>query len=146
MWNNMKNKELGVQKKNPKKSEKRKYIRYSYKLKRKIVSEITKGKLSINQAKIKYGIESNSIIYAWRKKYGNLVYSENKNYTMKQSPEERIKELKKQIEELEMDKDILLTYNYILETEFGVDVKKHLPEQLKKDYKSFRRNMDKSKR
>lgn len=138
----MKNNQLSIQKNDPKRS----YSKYSYALKRKVVSEITKGKLSINQAKIKYGIKSNSIIYIWRKKYANLAYSETKNYTMKQSPEEKIKELKKQIEELEMDKDILLTYNYVLETEFGVDVKKHLPEQLKKDYKTFQRNMDKSKK
>jgi len=142
----MKNKKLSIQKSNPKKSETRTYCRYSYALKRKVVSEITKGKLSINQAKIKYGIKSNSIIYIWRKKYANLAYSETKDYTMNQSPEERIKELQKQVEELEMDKDILLTYNHILESEFGVDVKKHLPEQLKKDYESFQKNMDKLKR
>lgn len=129
----MSNKDLEVQKVPSKKGEKRKNRKYSYGLKRKIVYEVEQGILSKNQAKEKYGIRGKSLIYSWIKKYGLLYYNPKKGYKMKQSPQERIKELQIRIEELELDKDILLDIQEAFEEE-GVDVKKYLPEQLKKDY------------
>ena len=52
---------------------------------------------------------------------------------MKKSPQQRIKELEEKLEMLELEKDILLDITEAFEEE-GVDVKKYLPEQLKKDY------------
>ena len=49
---------------------------------------------------------------------------------MKQSPNEKIKELQKKIEELEFDKSILLTSHQVMKEDFGIDVKKYLPGQL----------------
>ena len=136
----MANKDLGIQKSPQKTGEKRKNRKYSYALKRKIVYEVDKGILSINQAREKYGIRGKSLIYTWIRKYGLLHYEPSKSYKMKQSPQERIKELQKRIEELELDKDILLDIQEAFEEE-GVDVKKYLPEQLRRDYVNRQRKV-----
>ena len=52
---------------------------------------------------------------------------------MKKSPQERIKELEEKLEIALLEKDILMDITQAYE-EQGVDVKKFLPEQLKKDY------------
>lgn len=126
----MKNNNLKIQKSPTKKGN---YNKYSYALKRKIVYEIENGSKSINQARLDYGIKGKSLIYTWVKKYGLLNYQPDKEYKMKQSPQEKIKELQKQIEQLELEKDIMFDIQEAFEEE-GVDVKKFLPEQLKKEY------------
>lgn len=112
---------------------KKKYRSYSYALKRKVVYEIEKGIWNIESARHHYGIKSKSLIYSWIKRYGLLTYDPKKSYQMKQSPQERIKELQLRIEELELEKDLLLDIQEAYEEE-GVDVKKYLPEQLKREY------------
>jgi len=126
----MMDKKLAIQKSPAKKSN---YNKYSYALKRKIVYEVEKGQKSIHQAKLEYGIKGNSLIYAWIKKYGLLNYEPDKEYKMKQSPQEKIKELLNKIEQLELEKDIFFDISEAFQ-EQGVDVKKFLPEQLKKEF------------
>ena len=70
---------------------KRCYNKYSYALKRKIVNDILKGILSKEEAMLRYGIRSRQSINYWLSKYGSLNYRNQKNYGMKQSPEEKIK-------------------------------------------------------
>ena len=114
---------------------KRHYNKYSYALKRKVVNDIMKGILTKEEAMLKYGIRSRQSINDWLNKYSLLNYRNQKNYGMKQSPEEKIKELKARIEELETDKIILNTVIDIADEMFNADIrKKHLPQQLK-DYK-----------
>ena len=126
----MKDNKLQIQKSPQKKA---KYNKYSYALKRKIVFEIEKGEKSINQARIEYNIKGKSLIYTWIKKYGLLNYQPGKEYKMKQSPNEIIKELKLKNEQLELQKDILLDIQEVYQ-EFGIDVKKYLPELLRRDF------------
>jgi transposase-like protein len=131
----MKNKDLSSQKDPSFKVQKNKYKKYSYALKRKVVYEVETGKRSIEQARIEYHIRGKTLIYCWIKKYGLLHYNPKKEYLMKQSPQEKIKELQMKLEELEFEKDILLDIQQIYQDEFGIPVKKYLPEQLKKDFK-----------
>ena len=132
----MKNKDLCSQKDPCSGMKKKKYKQYSYALKRKVVYEVETGKRSIEQARVDYGIRGKTLIYCWIKKYGLLHYNPKKEYQMKQSPLEKIKELQQKLEELKFEKDILLDIQQIYEKDFGVPVKKYLPEQLKKDYKN----------
>jgi len=135
----MKNKDLGSQK-NPSFPAKTKtYKKYSYALKRRIVYEVETGKRSIEQARIHYQVKGKSLIYAWIKKYGLLTYDPKKEYTMKQSPQEKIKELQLKIERLELEKDILLDVQQIYKEDFGIPVKKYLPEQLIIDLKNHKK-------
>ena len=114
---------------------KRHYNKYSYALKRRVVNDIMKGILTKEEAMLKYGIRSRQSINDWLNKYSLLNYRNQKNYGMKQSPEEKIKELKARIEELETDKIILNTVIDIADEMFDEDIrKKYLPQQLK-DYK-----------
>jgi uncharacterized protein YlbG (UPF0298 family) len=64
------------------------------------------------------------------KKYGLLFYNPKKSYAMQENPNDKIKELLMRIEELEFEKEILLTVKQVLTEDLGVDVKKYLPEQL----------------
>ena len=131
----MKSKDLSSQKLPCSGMKKKKYKQYSYALKRKVVYEVETGKRSIEQARVDYQIRGKTLIYSWIKKYGLLNYNPKKDYLMKQSPQEKIKELQLKLEELEFEKDILLDIQQIYQDEFGIPVKKYLPEQLKKSYK-----------
>lgn len=129
----MKDKSLKNQKSPSNSSSKKKYQRYSYALKREVVHQVQSGHRSIEQARVHFGIKGKSLIYAWIKQYGKLTFDPKKTYLMTKSPKQQIKELKEKIEILEMEKDILLDFVEICE-EDGFDVKKALPEQLKKDF------------
>jgi len=110
---------------------KRTYIKYSYALKRKIVNDILKGILSKEEAMLRYGIKSRQSINYWISKYGLLNYRNQKNYGMKQSPEEKIKELQMRIEELENAQIVLNIAIDIADEEFGTHIrKKYLPQSL----------------
>ena len=114
------------------KSEKKRYYnKYSYALKRKVVNDILKGILSKEEAMLRYGIRSRQSINYWLSKYGLLNYRKQKNYGMKQSPEEKIKELEARIEELENAKIVLNIAIDIADEEFGTEIrKKYLPQSL----------------
>lgn len=119
-------------------SPKKKYKKYSYSIKRQVVHEVQSGRRSIEDARVFYKINSKSVIYAWIKLYGKLIYDPKKSYLMKKSPQQKIKELEQKLEMLELEKDILLDITEAYEEE-GVDVKKYLPELLKKDYENHKR-------
>jgi len=111
--------------------EKKTYNKYSYALKRKIVNDILKGILSKEEAMLRYGIRSRQSINYWLSKYGLLNYRNQKNYGMKQSPEEKIKELQARIEELENAKIVLNMAIDIADEQFGTQIrKKFLPQSL----------------
>ena len=110
---------------------KRTYNKYAYALKRKIVNDILKGILSKEEAMLRYGIRSRQSINYWLSKYGLLNYRNQKNYGMKQSPEEKIKELQARIEELENAKIVLNMAIDIADEQFGTEIrKKYLPQSL----------------
>lgn len=131
----MKSNSLKIQKSPSNSTKKRKYLKYSYGLKREVVHEIETGKRTIEDARKAYNIKSKSLIYAWIKLYGKLIYDPKKKYLMKKSPQERIKELEEKLEMALLEKDILLDITEAYEEE-GVDVKKSLPELLKRDYEN----------
>ena len=134
----MKNKRIKNQKSPSKSTDKMKYQKYSYGLKRKVVYEVEAGKRTIEDARKAYQIKGKSLIYTWIKLYGKLTYDPKKTYLMKKSPQERIKELEEKLEIALLEKDILLDITEAYEEE-GVDVKKFLPEQLKKDYENHKK-------
>ena len=114
-----------------KREKKRTYTKYTYALKRKIVNDILKGILSKEEAMLRYGIRSRQSINYWISKYGLLNYRNQKNYGMKQTPQERIKQLQMRVEELENGQIVLNTVIDIADEEFGTQIrKKYLPQQL----------------
>ena len=106
--------------------------RYSYQLKRRIVHEILRGVLSKEEAILKYDIKSRQSVNYWLNVYGSLNYRPEKNYGMKESPDEKIKRLQAQIEELETEKIILNTAIDIADEMFNTHIrKKFLSQPLK---------------
>jgi len=87
----------------------------------------------VNQARIHYDIRGKTLINSWIKKYGLLFYNPKQNYDMVESPEQTIKRLKLEKEQLQLEKDILLDIQQIYIKEYGVDAKKFLSQQLNVD-------------
>ena len=106
-----------------KSNKKRTYNKYSYALKRRVVNDILKGILSKEEAMLRYTIKSRQSINYWISKYGLLNYRSQKNYGMKQSPEEQIKELKARIEDLENTKIILNMAIDIADEQFNTQIR-----------------------
>lgn len=121
------------------KSKKKRYNnKYAYALKRRVVNDILKGIISKEEAMLKYNIRSRQSINYWLSQYSFLNYRHQKNYGMKESPEEKIKRLEKEIEVLNEDKVILNIAIDIADEQFNTNIrKKFLPQQLK-DFKQHK--------
>jgi len=77
---------------------------YSLSFKLNLVQEIEEGFLSKSQAKIKYGIQGDSTVTNWLKKYGNFDWEHQLKDSMSKTPEQRILELEQQVRLLEKQK------------------------------------------
>ena len=79
---------------------------YSLSFKLQLVEEIEQGLLTKSQAKAKYGIQGDSTITKWLKKYGNFDWENRINTpTMSKTPEQKILELEAKIKLLEKQKN-----------------------------------------
>ena len=77
---------------------------YTMSFKHQVVSEIESGELTKSQAKSKYGIQGDSTISNWLKKYGNFDWDNQSCKSMSKTPEQRIVELEEKIKLLEKQK------------------------------------------
>ena len=77
---------------------------YSLSFKLQLVQEIEQGLLTKSQAKIKYGIQGDSTVTKWLKKYGNFDWEHRSYIPMVKTPEQRILELEQQVKLLEKQK------------------------------------------
>jgi transposase len=106
---------------------------YSLSFKLQLVGEIERGELNYDQANRKYGIQGNTTVSIWMKKFGSLAWRQNPIVTNKKTPEQRIKELE---ELLAREKEKVLVLNTVIDVaDEMLDTnirKKHLPELLKK--------------
>lgn len=115
---------------------------YAHPLKIKIVDEIENGYLSLRYASIKYHV-SRSTLMTWRERYGNHPKRmKDKN----QSPEKKLKQKDKRIEELELmldlQREIIVDFELITGNE---TIKKSLPKQLLDAVEKTKRDRLKSK-
>ena len=113
------------------------YQGYSHGFKLGILAEIENGRISLNQAAIKYGISRTSI-QRWMNKMG--TFDKKLREMGGNSAKQEIKRLKQKIKDLEAEKAILETAIEIVEDEYGVDVKKKfLSESLKDTLRKIRK-------
>lgn len=77
---------------------------YTMSFKHQVVIEIERGELTKSQAKSKYGIQGDSTISNWLKKYGNFDWDNQSFKSMSKTPEQRIVELEEKIKLLEKQK------------------------------------------
>lgn len=75
-------------------------IRYSQAFKQQVVSEIDSGRLTIEQARRKYGIKGDGTVQIWLKRMGKLSLLPINIRVEKPNEKDRIKQLESQIREL----------------------------------------------
>lgn len=112
---------------------------YTLTFKLNVVREIESGELSCTDARKKYGIQGDSTIRNWLRKYGNFDWENQTPSNMPKSPEQRILELEAKVKLLEKQKAQLERQNYIAdakavifdmmidiaEEEYKIDVRKN---------------------
>ncbi|WP_312339021.1 helix-turn-helix domain-containing protein [Sphingobacterium sp.] len=81
-----------------------------------IVKEIESGKLTLSQAQKQYGIQGDSTIRNWLKRYGNFDWENQIPSNMEKSPEQRILELEAKVRLLEKQKAQLEHQNHIADS------------------------------
>jgi transposase len=106
---------------------------YSLAFKLQVVQEVERGELNYDQAQRKYGIQGNSTISVWMKKFASLEWKQLPTVSNKKTPEQRIKELE---EQLAREREKVLVLNTVIDVadqmlEANIR-KKYLPELLKK--------------
>lgn len=77
---------------------------YSLSFKLQLVQEIEQGLLTKSQAKTKYGIQGDSTVTKWLKKYGNFDWEHQCETIVAKTPEQRILELEAKVKLLEKQK------------------------------------------
>ncbi|MDF4696838.1 IS3 family transposase, partial [Vibrio parahaemolyticus] len=108
---------------------------YSLAFKLTVVDEVEKGSLTYKQAQEKYGIQGCSTVLVWLRKHGRLDWSKgtpnfmSKGGSMAEfnsppTPEQRIKELEKQLEDAQLKADFFEAVVNVMERDYGVRVTK----------------------
>lgn len=117
-------------------AEENELIKASYSFKRKIISDVCNGRISINHASKKYAVSRSAIDY-WIKKFSTLEEKE-----MHMSKKDELKKLKERLEELEFIKDFQQELIAEFELETGKELaKKYLPEYLAKEIEAKKKKI-----
>jgi transposase-like protein len=77
---------------------------YSLSFKLQIVEELEQGLLTKSQANTKYGIQGDSTVTKWLRKYGTFDWENQTPTTMAKTPEQKILELEAKVQLLEKQK------------------------------------------
>lgn len=97
---------------------------YSLAFKLQVIEEVEKGELSYKQAQRKYGIQGRSTVLSWLRKHGRLNWKKRNPMKGKESPQEEIRKLKKELQRAETDKKILQIAIDVAEKELGIEIRK----------------------
>jgi len=97
---------------------------YSLAFKLQVVDEVEKGELRYKQAQSKYGIQGRSTVLVWLRKHGRLNWKKRNPMKGKETPQEEIRRLKKELKRAETDKKILQIAIEVAEKELGIEIRK----------------------
>jgi transposase len=109
---------------------------YSLAFKLALVDQVEKGELTYKQAQDKYGIQGRSTVLSWLRKYGRLDWSLGtpsfaclgvhpmSDQPSTQTPEQRIKELERQLAETQQKADFFEAVVDVLKRDYGVSIVK----------------------
>lgn len=114
---------------------------YTLSFKLSVVSEVESGALTQSQASLKYGIQGDSTVKKWLRKYGKFDWENQSPIHMPKSHEQRILELEAKVKLLEKQKAQLEQQHHIAdskavifdmmielaEKEYQIDIRKNLP-------------------
>jgi transposase-like protein len=97
---------------------------YSLAFKLQVIEEVEKGELTYKQAQRKYGIQGRSTVLVWLRKHGRLNWKKRNPMKGKETPQEEIRRLKKELKRVETDKRILQIAIEVAEKELGIEIRK----------------------
>jgi len=97
---------------------------YSLAFKLQVVEEVEKGELTYKQCQRKYGIQGKSTVLVWLRKHGRLNWQKRNPMKGKETPQEEIGRLKKELKRTETDKKILQIAIDVAEKELGIEIRK----------------------
>ena len=116
--------------------------RFSEEFKRKMVIDYEHGRFTVREICDLHGLAP-AVVYRWIHKFGNLVQDEFRVIEMADSSDKKVKDLQKQIKELERivgQKQITIDYlNTMMEVakdELNIDIKKNYGTQPSKGSKA----------
>ncbi|PLY58518.1 hypothetical protein HBH1_03017 [Herbaspirillum sp. BH-1] len=106
---------------------------YSLAFKLSVVDQVEKGEMTYKQAQLRYGIQGRSTVLVWCRKHGLQDWTQPRGRskrrapmnTKPQTPEQRIKELEKQLKDEKLKSALFEKVIDIMRDEHGVTVKKH---------------------
>lgn len=108
---------------------------YSLGFKLSVIEKIEKGEMTYKQAQSRYGIQRRSTVLVWLRKHGKFDWSRSYELPMKPSketPAQQIKRLEKELEDERFRSLILNEMVYIIDNDYGGNIrKKLLPKALK---------------
>jgi len=113
---------------------------YSLPFKLQVIEEVEKGQLSYKQAQLKYGIQGRSTVLVWLRKHGRLDWSKGRYMKTRKIPQERIRELEREVKRLKGDKEILQIAIDVAEEELGIPIRKKYLAKLSKEQKQKKKD------
>lgn len=106
---------------------------YSLAFKLQIVEEVEKGEKTYKEAQREYGIQGRSTVLVWLRKHGRLDWTKENHMKNKITPQTEIRLLKKELEKLKREKEILQIAIDIAEEELKVPIRKKYLARLSKE-------------
>lgn len=107
---------------------------YSLAFKFSVVDQVEKGELTYQQAQERYGIQGRSTVLVWLRKHGRQDWSQGASIRVGRSlamsdpkaltPEQRIKELEQQLEQMSQKAEFFETVVDVLKNDYGVSIVK----------------------
>src|SRR5450830_633984 len=108
---------------------------YSLAFKLSVVEQVEKGEMTYKQAQKRYGIQGRSTVLVWCRKHGLQDWRQSRGQSKRRTrmtnkptkpltPEQRIKELERQLKDEQMKSALFETVINIMRDEHGVTVKK----------------------
>lgn len=120
---------------------------YTLTFKLAVVDQVEKGEMSYKEAQARYGIQGRSTVLVWLRKYGRQDWSQGASIRRSRSlcvsepnlplsPEQRIKELEKQLELANQKAQFFESVVEVLKNDYGVSIVKKRPGKSSRKGKS----------
>jgi len=120
---------------------------YTLAFKLAVVDQIEKGEMSYKEAQARYGIQGRSTVLVWLRKHGRQDWSQGASIRTSRSlsvsepnlpltPEQRIKELEKQLELANQKAQFFEAVVDVLKNDYGVSIVKKRPGKSSRTGKS----------
>lgn len=106
---------------------------YSFAFKVMVVHEVEKGQLTYKQAQEKYGIQGKTTVLTWLRKHGQQDWTSitmPKSCKRQLTPQQRIRQLEKQLAEEKLKTEFIEDVIYHLDKECGADFQKKYAEHV----------------